>query len=226
MSGQERTVSRVLRSKEAARATYDTLSRWYDLLADRFERPYQDVGLQKLEVQEGERVLEIGFGTGYALVALARAVGSTGKVCGIDLSEGMCRIAQERVRKTHLAERVQLTCGDAAKLPYAAQSFDAAYMSFTLELFDTPEIPTVIHECWRVLRDGGRLGVGAMSRRGKATVMRRLYEWAHKQFPRYVDCRPIFVQQALEDAGFQMAEVTALSMWGLPVDIVVVRKGV
>lgn len=225
MSRQERSLSRVTRSKEAAKASYDQLSRWYDLLAGRFERKYQDTGLQQLGVKQGERILEIGFGTGYALVALARSVGSSGKVSGIDLSEGMCRVAQERVDKAHLAERVELTCGDAARLPYVAQSFDAVYISFTLELFDTPEIPLVLHECSRVLRDGGRLGVVAMSKRGKATVMTRLYAWAHRKFPRYVDCRPIFVRQALEVAGFYVGDVTALSMWGLPVDIVVGSLG-
>ena len=221
MSRQEKSISRVTRSKEEARTSYDHLSRWYDLLAGRFERKYQDACLHRLQVKEGERVLEIGFGTGYALVALARSVGSTGKVCGIDLSEGMCRVAWARVLKAQMAERVELARGDAARLPYAARSFDAVFMSFTLELFDTPEIPLVLHECWRVLRNGGRLGVVAMSKRGKPTVMTKLYEWAHGKFPRSVDCRPILVRQALEDAGFHVEDVTPLSMWGLPVDIVV-----
>lgn len=141
MSRPERSVSRVTRSKEEARTSYDHLSRWYDLLAGRFKQKYQDAGLQKLEVQKGERVLEIGFGTGYALVALAQSVGSSVRVCGIDLSEGMCRVAQECVNKVYIAERVHLTCGDAARLPYSVQSLDAVYMSFTLELFDTLEVP-------------------------------------------------------------------------------------
>jgi ubiquinone/menaquinone biosynthesis C-methylase UbiE len=201
------------------------MSRWYDLVEGPFERSSRERGQTLLHVKPGEYVLEIGFGTGQSLVAFARAVGSTGTVCGIDLSEGMCRVAQARLQKAHLAARVALTCGDAAQLPYAARSFDAVFLSFTLELFDTPDILPVLRECARVLRDGGHLGVVALAWREKATPMSRLYAWAHRRFPRLVDCRPIPVRQVVAEAGFQVEAVVARSIWGLPVDVVMVRKG-
>ncbi len=224
MSKNETQISRVTRSKEEAKASYNMMSKWYDMLAGLTERKYRDAGLQKLCVVEGEVVLEIGFGTGHCILALAQSVGNSGRVCGIDISEGMCDITRSRVKKAELSERVRLECGDANKLPYEANLFDAIFMSFTLELFDTPEIPIVLHECKRVLRTGGRICVVAMSKKRKAGVMIKLYEWSHKKFPNYFDCRPIFVQKTLEDNGFQILDVTEMSMWGLPVEIVVAKK--
>ena len=70
-------------------------------------------------------MLEIGFGTGQCLKALAQSVGSSGKVYGIDLSEGMFNVAQARLSKAGLSGSVELKCGDAAKLPFEADFFDA-----------------------------------------------------------------------------------------------------
>ena len=224
MSKSEAQISRVTRSKEEARVSYDKISKWYDMLAGRFEKKHRDAGLQKLSAGEGETVLEIGFGTGHCMLALAQSVGTSGKVCGIDISEGMLNITRARVGEAGLSERVELKRGDATKLPFGASFFDAVFMSFTLELFDTPEIPTVLHECRRVLRNGGRICVVAMSKKGKDGVMTRLYEWAHRKFPNHVDCRPIYLQKALEDAGFQILDVTEVSLWGLRGEMVVARK--
>jgi len=213
----------VLQSKDETRAFYNKISGVYDVLAEHSEGPVRRTGLDKLALAPGERALEIGYGTGHCLVQLARAVGPEGKVFGIDLSEGMRAQAQERLEKEHLVGRVELSCGDAAHLPYPDGGMDSVFMSFTLELFDTPEIPQVLAECRRVLRPGGRIGVVAITREGSEGIAVEAYEWTHQHFPNLLDCRPIFVRRALEDAGFSISDATIAKMW-VPVEIVVAEK--
>lgn len=216
-------VLRVLQSKNETRAFYDKISGVYDLLAEHSEGPVRQAGLDKLAPAAGERVLEIGYGTGHCLVQLAEAVGPEGKVFGIDLSEGMRARARERVEKEHVIDRVELSCGDATRLPYPDGSMDAVFVSFTLELFDTPEIPQVLAGCKRVLRPGGRIGVVAITKEGKEGFAVEAYEWTHQHFPNLLDCRPIFVRRALEDAGFAIRNATIRNMW-VPVEVVVATK--
>jgi demethylmenaquinone methyltransferase/2-methoxy-6-polyprenyl-1,4-benzoquinol methylase len=224
MSQNQMRVSRVFRSKQQAKSAYDCVSRWYDLLAGGFESTHRDAGVRKLAPGEGDIVLEIGFGTGHSIVALAELVGASGKVYGIDISEGMRDITGVRVETAGLTERVVLQCGDATQLPFDTGFFDGIFISFTLELFDTPEIPLVLSECLRTLRTGGRICVVAMSKEGKPNAMTRLYEWLHEKLPQYVDCRPIFVSASLEDAGFHILEVTKPSLLGLRGELVLADK--
>ncbi|RPI34483.1 MAG: class I SAM-dependent methyltransferase, partial [Chloroflexota bacterium] len=148
-------ISPVTRSKATARNNYNRLSRWYDLVSGSTEKKYREYGLRELNAREGEHVLEIGFGTGHCLLALARAVGSRGQVFGLDLSEGMAAISRQRLQKAGLVDRVDLRVGDATCLPFDPGSLDAVFMSFTLELFDTPELPVVLEQIQRALRPAG-----------------------------------------------------------------------
>ncbi len=219
------SIARVRRSAKDARRAYNRLSRWYDALAGASEGPLRDRGLQALAAQPGERVLEIGFGTGHALVSLARSVAPSGYVVGVDISDGMAAVAARRLIKADCAGRVALALADGAQLPFAAGSFDAVFMSFTLELFDSPLLPLVLASCREALRPAGRLCVVALAKdqRGDA-LPARLYELAHRTLPRWVDCRPIFVGSLLQEHGFYIAASTRYAMWGLPVDVVLAHK--
>ena len=147
---------------------YDRLSRWYDLLAASSERACWLLGLRMMDVRPGERVFEIGAGTGQALRLLSQAVGPEGCAVGIDLSPRMCRVAGSRDTSEQPAERPPvILCGDAAELPIRASAFDAVFMSFALELFEPTDMTRVLTECARVLRSGGRLGVVAMEESGE-----------------------------------------------------------
>jgi len=214
---------RVLSSKRGSASNYDRLSRWYDLLAVRSERKYIDLGLQMLAVRSGERILEIGFGTGYALLSIARSVGNDGEVYGIDSSRGMLEVARLRLRKVGFLHRTQLRLGDAVCLSFGDEFFDALFMSFTLELFDANTMPKVLCECHRVLRNDGRLCIVALSNSG-CGVVKRTYEWLHDRFPRYVDCRPIMLDQQLEKGDFNVVESVEYSLFCLPVRIALAKK--
>jgi ubiquinone/menaquinone biosynthesis C-methylase UbiE len=218
-------VQRVLNTRQETKAYYNKIAKVYDLLAEKSERAMRELGQEKLAARKGERILEIGFGTGHTLVALAKAVGPQGRVLGIDISEQMAELARDLVRKEDVADRVELVVGDAARLPCDDQSLDGIITSFTLELFDTPEIPKVLEECKRALKPGGRLVVVSLSKEGKQGVVMRVYEWTHRHFPNLLDCRPIYVARALEAAGFEIEDKTIGHMW-VPVEVVrAVRPG-
>ncbi len=217
-------ISRVGRTHDQARKSYDRISRWYDLLEGSWEERPRRLGLEKLQGREGECILEIGFGTGHSLIPLARAVGAGGRVYGLDLSLEMLRIAQASIERAGLTSRVELCGGDAVELPFLDGFFDGILMSFVLELFDMPEIPQVLSECRRVLRNGGRITVVSLFKQDPPGRMQQLYEWGHRHFPQLLDCRPIPVHAMLQMAGLKVCQIVQQSLWGLPIEIVTAEK--
>lgn len=114
---------------------------------------------EALEPVAGERVLEIGPGTGYYTLDLAEWVGPEGAVEIFDIQREMLDHTMGRVAERGLAN-VSPTEGDARSLPYDDDSFDAAILITVLG--EIPDPQAALREVARVLRPAGRLIVGEL----------------------------------------------------------------
>lgn len=222
MSPSKISITRVNRSEADAERYYSRLSSIYDLLAAS-EKKFINRGLELLIPVSGETILEIGFGTGHAQLVIGETV-KTGLSAGVDLSEGMCRVAQKKAATAGISDRVCLIRNNSLPIPFAEGVMDGIFSSFTLELFDTPQIPEVLKEFKRVLKPGGRLVVVSLSKDQPLPWMGRLYERLHTTYPRVLDCRPIPVQSIISKGGFEINQAQEFSMWGIPVSIVKAYK--
>lgn len=94
--GSQPEVLRVLQTKSETRAVYNKISKVYDLLADQSEEPVRRAGLEMLNARPGEKVLEIGFGTGHCLTALAPPARSTALIFPTKCSRSRMRTWRKR----------------------------------------------------------------------------------------------------------------------------------
>jgi SAM-dependent methyltransferase len=102
-------------------------------------------------IRTGNRVLDVGCGTGVLAREALRRVGQDGQVVGLDLNEGMLAVAARTEPK------IEWRLGDAASLPFEDMSFDVVVSQFALMYF--PDRVASLREMWRTLAPGGRLAV-------------------------------------------------------------------
>ena len=112
-----------------------------------------------LEPSPGERILEVGPGTGYYTLDVAEWVKPDGEVDILDLQQEMLDHTMRRAGELGLVN-VTATRSDATSMPYEAGSFDAAYLVTVLG--EIPEQDAAIRDLARVLKPGGRLVVGEL----------------------------------------------------------------
>lgn len=115
-------------------------------------------GLKEILAPEpGERVLEVGPGTGYYSLEVARWISPHGTLDVLDIQQKMLDLTVRRARERGISN-VAPRRGDAQRLPYPDDAFDAAYLNFVLG--EVPDGDAALRELRRVLKPGGRLVVG------------------------------------------------------------------
>ena len=117
----------------------------------------RDAYLGLLGIAAGERVLDVGCGSGAVTREIARRVGAGGRVVGLDPSPALLAVARDLAAEAGLADRLDFREGTALRLPFPDGSFDAVVCVTVLS--HVPGGETAIPELARVLRPGGRLGV-------------------------------------------------------------------
>jgi phosphatidylethanolamine/phosphatidyl-N-methylethanolamine N-methyltransferase len=129
---------------------YDKLAKVYDLIFGPTLHPGRLQAIQRMNIQPGERVLEVGVGTGINLSLYPKQA----TVTGIDFSSSMLEKARERAARKGL-RTMRLLQMDAADLKFADDSFDIVYAPYLISV--VPDPVKVAKEMRRVCRPGGRI---------------------------------------------------------------------
>jgi SAM-dependent methyltransferase len=114
---------------------------------------------EALAPRPGERLLEVGPGTGYYALPVAEWLGPDGRLEVFDLQREMLDHTLRRAGEAGLTTLVP-TQGDARSLPYPDDAVDGAYLVTVLG--EIPDQETALHELARVVRPGGRVVVGEL----------------------------------------------------------------
>ena len=134
----------------------------------------------------GERVLDVGCGTGVVARTAAEAVGPGGSVTGVDVNEGM--LATARARAPQGGASLEWRQEDASALPFSDGAFDVVLSQQALQF--VPDPGAVLSEIRRVLRPGGRTGLNVLG--------------SVRLNPAYLALAEVLEQHAGKDAGAMM----------------------
>src|SRR5512135_1251731 len=139
-----------------------------------------------MKIREGDAVLDVGCGSGIDTIALARIVGATGQVFGVDHDPEMIAEADQRAQKEGVSAWVRHRQGDATSLPFDTGTFDACRSERLFQHLPDPAL--VLNEMVRVTKAGGTVVVldadwGSLSTdTAEVDVERRLSRFDAEQF--------------------------------------------
>lgn len=156
---------------------FDLIARRYDLantiMSFGLHHFWRRMAVSKINlIPPNKKILDLCCGTGMITCDLAKKIGLNGKVVGFDQSQAMLAIARRRLLQKGFLNKVDLVKGDAARLPFEDNSFDAAIVGYGLRNVGHPE--TVLREMYRVLKPAGKIVVLEIAK-PDLPILRKLY---------------------------------------------------
>lgn len=136
----------------SSKTTVDTLDRALSTVGDMALKRRARRMMEELELEDGDKVLDIGCGNGFYLSLLNR-LGKKLELWGID----NVQMALDDAKKFIADDKINFVLGDASRLPFAKETFDKVVMSEVIEHVDNERL--TLKEVYRVLKKGGVLGL-------------------------------------------------------------------
>ncbi|MGZ3873843.1 MAG: bifunctional demethylmenaquinone methyltransferase/2-methoxy-6-polyprenyl-1,4-benzoquinol methylase UbiE [Mucilaginibacter sp.] len=150
--------------------TYDFLNHFLSLGIDII---WRKKAINELKKDKPKLILDVATGTGdFAFEALA--ILRPDRIIGVDISQGMLDIAQQKINRRHLAGKFEVKLGDSEKLPFEAEEFDAVTVAYGVRNFENLE--TGLADICRVLKPGGKVVVLEFSK-PRAFPVKQLYNF-------------------------------------------------
>jgi ubiquinone/menaquinone biosynthesis C-methylase UbiE len=143
-------------AKARAVAAYNAAAGLFDHPANTFWDRFGRATIDRLNLQPGQAVLDVCSGSGASAIPAAEAVGSEGRVIGVDLAGNLLDLARAKARRGGLTQ-AEFQVGDMMSLDFPDAAFDAVVCVFGI--FFVPDMPAAVRELWRRVKPGGKLAL-------------------------------------------------------------------
>jgi phosphatidylethanolamine/phosphatidyl-N-methylethanolamine N-methyltransferase len=192
---------------ESIKSSYRRYARHYDFLFGALFHPGRKQVVDALELGDGDRVLEVGVGTGLSLPMYPAGA----RVTGIDISPHMLELARARVTRDGLENIEDLSEMDAAEMTYENDSFDKVVAMYVISV--VPDPVQVIAEMRRVCRPHGELII--VNHFHSRALLMRVFERLFRPFSRWAGFRPdLELDDLIAQARLDVVQVTETNLFG------------
>ncbi|TMU86755.1 demethylmenaquinone methyltransferase [Bacillus sp. BHET2] len=131
---------------------YSNYDKMNSVISFQQHKKWRKETMKHMDVKRGTEALDVCCGTADWTLAIGEEVGETGKVVGLDFSQNMLSIGEDKVNSSHL-NNIELIHGNAMELPFDDDSFD--YVTIGFGLRNVPDYLHVLKEMYRVVKPGG-----------------------------------------------------------------------